>query len=267
MMRVIQTAVIPVLFCITINTGIAQSHKIQKQQVPRITAAQLIQKTRSKNFVFLVDIRPEKEYCKYKIPDSLNIPLAHICLKSFLKSKPVILIHNGFAHRAIEEQACKLNGKGFNIAILQGGLAAWKYKGGKLEGNFFDLKTANRISPKAFFSGKDSENWLIVNTCSESEKNTMTMVPNSVFFLQQRFTAQTPLPLAVILINDNGQNYEKDLKNIPAQYKDRLFFLSGGINAYQTFLKDMSLANRPVAERIKTTDYCEACSRQEHHKK
>ncbi len=245
------------------------------------------QETRQKESLFLVDIRHEKEFSTFKIPGSINVPLPFIKAKSFLKSRPVVLIHRSIAYSRIIPRVHELNRKGFQIKILRGGLAAWRHKGGDIVGDPFSQKELNRITAHTFFMEKDHEEWVLIHTGSNPSKKEKKVFSNMIFaadtkktvpdLVQSIFTAPenlkkrlsipdiTPLT-GIIIFNDTGSNYEAIEEKINPVHGHRVFYLDGGIQAYQALVNFQALANRPQTERTKEVGHCDPCKETAPHK-
>ena len=235
-----------------------------------IPATTLMQKINQAAPVFMVDIRPARAFNRFKIPGSLNVKAPLIKTKAFLKTRPVVLVHQGFAHRELSALAENLNTKGFNVSVLQGGLAAWKHKGGTLVGNPFSFNTVNTISNRAFYAGRTSEDWLIMDIGSRpsKEKTIPAAIPlasgkskNDVSARVSRILASRKLSetASIIIFNESGSNYAGITELFPVHYRHRVFGLTGGSNAYQDLQTIQMLANRPKSERTREVGSCEPC--------
>lgn len=251
-----------------------------------ISATTIMQKLKQKKRIFLVDIRHEAEFNKFKIPGSINIPLAFIKTKPFLKQKPIVIVHKGFGYEEMIKETRTLKENGFDIKILEGGLLAWKHKGGDIVGDPFSQKEINRMPASAFFMEKDHEEWVIINACSKPSETVNTIIPKAVHLpmpqydekagqgvqpvfsdknvLEQNLAVLKNNPMmSVIIFNETGNDYDQLEYNINKAFEHKVFFLEGGIEAYQRFLNFQTLANKPKSERIKETGHCEPCKKKD----
>ena len=231
----------------------------------------LMQKLNQGDHIFLVDIRPAKEFSQFKIPGSLNVKAPLIKTKAFLKTRPIVLIHQGFANREMAAVAKGLNTRDFSVSVLQGGLAAWTHKGGQLVGNPFSFKTVHTISAREFFAGSTREDWVILNLSPQpSDKKA---VPAAIPLAMEKSednvssrigqilsTKQMSDTTSIIIFNESGSDYTEISGRFPVHYRDRVFGLTGGLNAYQDFHNTRMLANRPKSERIRETGDCAPCT-------
>lgn len=235
-----------------------------------ISPATLMQKIKQKEDLFLVDIRHEKQFKTFKIPGSINIQLSFIKTKTFLKLKPIVLIHKSIAYSEMVRNIKELNNKGFNIKILQGGLAAWKHKGGHLAGNPFAQKELNKISARTFFMEKGYDDWVLIDASSKLSKNKIIKkalqapLPEKIPGLIESIFLKSNNPLTgVIIFNQSGEDYSTLETKISQAYGHRIFYLQGGLEEYQKFLNFQMLANKPKSDRIKNSDHCEPCKKKD----
>ncbi|MCP4671588.1 MAG: hypothetical protein GY857_09800 [Desulfobacula sp.] len=241
-----------------------------------ISATTIMQKIKQKNSIFLVDIRHKTQFSKFKIPGSINIPLFFIKTRQFLKTKPIALIYKGFGYYEIENEIKNLNKKGFDIKILQGGLAAWKHKGGSIVGDPFSQKELNRMPVKDFFMEKEYEERIIINACTKPSEKIKKLIPKAIHiptlknnlttndFIKKSLSIQKNNPLTtVIIFNETGQDYSTLEKDINKTFEHKVFYLKGGIKAYQSFMDNQKLANRPKSQRTREVGHCEPCKKKD----
>ncbi len=232
----------------------------------------LMQQIRQSQAVFMVDTRLQNEFTQFKIPGSLNIPAALIKTKAFLKTRPVVLIDKGVAHTDLLFLAKALNTKGFTVSVLEGGLAAWRQKGGALVGNPFSIRQMNEINARTLFAGQAKEEWLIMDFSVNPLKP--HPVPKAVTIKspgpdgkQQNFVQsflnshEITGTSAIIIFNETGQDYDALKQQFPAPVRHKVFTLSGGLAAYGKFLTSHRLATRSKIQRTKTAGECEPCSK------
>ncbi|NJL60103.1 MAG: rhodanese-like domain-containing protein [Desulfobacteraceae bacterium] len=130
--------------------------------------------------IILIDTRNKTEFEKFRIPDSINVPLFALKTKDFLKPKSLILINEGY-HQAQLRKTCKeLNSAGFRASFIYGGLNAWKENGGQIEGDPFAQKELDKITPLDFFAEKDGENRIVIDVSSSENKNIRSLLPGSL---------------------------------------------------------------------------------------
>lgn len=256
-----------------------------------------MQKLEQKEKIFLVDVRNDKDFNKFKIPNSINIPLSFIKTKPFLKSHSVVLVHEGHSYTELEKETETLNQNGFDIKILEGGLWAWKHKGGAIVGDPFSQQDLNKISARAFFQEKDYDNWVVIDASSAPSGKTEKLLPKAIrlsgsenspkvnelvrsLFLDWKKlkkyqkglkipkgidlvkAAKTNPLLFVVVTTETGSEYAALENEIDKACRDRVFYLAGGLEAYEEFLNFKLLANRPRNERVKTTEGCDECEKE-----
>lgn len=83
----------------------------------------------------IVDIRPQADFGKVRIPGSINLSQSELLTTAALKSRPLLVVDKGFLRTELAQLCAKAQGKGFrNFRILLGGVAAWHGAGKPLEG-------------------------------------------------------------------------------------------------------------------------------------
>ena len=226
---------------------------------------------KQKQKLTLVDFRRPEEFARLNIPGSINISLHAIKTKSFLKSTPIIIVNAGYDYRQLEQEVRQLTNRGFKASILDGGLPAWKRKGGRLTGNIFALQDMKNISPKVFFRQKDYENTLVVEISPHRSEASRQLLPyarhlpivddadGSMPALRQ-FTSKYKNKsfFSVLIFNASGMQYAEAEKILNCMGLNA-FYLQGGFAAYQKYLEDLQLSWKPRGSRIKTASSCTPC--------
>jgi len=217
--------------------------------------------------IVLIDIRSEEAFAKFRIPASIHIPLYAVKTKEFLKDKPLILISEGYPDSDLEQGCRDLRAVGFKRAfILNGGLNDWKEKNGPLEGDVFSRQQVNKVPPGAFYKEKDSMYWLVIDI---SRPATEPVIPRAVrlpfegnreAFVPglKRVIEENPGPSsrAVLICDEKGQDYSNVESLIRKGKMRRVFYLSGGLEAYKAFLQLREQATRSTKE---VTGKCPTC--------
>lgn len=247
-----------------------------------ISPVTLMQQQARNTTLFLVDIRPAKEFAQFKIPGSINLPLSFIKTKRFLKTRPVILIHKGYEYRELHREAKTLNQKGYAVKILAGGLMAWRHKQGKIVGKPFGLKTLNRMPVNHFFREKDNDQWVLLNACRDAARDPSAPFPkaiavkdskeigtliDTIFTNPEKLGSVPAIPkanpmLSVIVFDNTGSTYKELESLIGETFYDRVFYLEGGVAAYDTFARNRLLARQPKSLRTKSVGKCPSCKKQ-----
>lgn len=239
-----------------------------------ISAKTLLSELSEEHDIVMVDVRSEKEFEECNIPDSINIPLYSVKVKSFLKNKKLVLINNGFNLVSLKEAGEELNRKGYSIRILYGGLLAWRNAGGKLSGDPLSIKNIDLVNAEDMFMeiNGDNENLLLMNLVFPSEETSQIENQNIIsvpvrdskdilIMFNDLLKKKKATPyLSVLIANRDGNQYEK-VAHILKGYKDKnIFYLKDGIESYHTFLgKQVMMKNRSKVSSIKQ-DECSSCS-------
>ena len=288
---------LPILSIFILSNPLDASATKTRNASLSIAPTTLMQNLSQSGHIFLVDVRNQSDFNKFKIPGSINIPLSFIKTKAFLKSHPVVLIHEGHTYTEIEKEADALNQGGFDIKILEGGLWAWKHKGGDIVGDPFSQRDLNKMSARDFFQEKEYGNLIVIDASSTPSEKVERSLPKairlsdsedrpdvnelvtSIFIDRKKLkkyqkglkipegvdlvkAAKTDPLLSVVIITETGTDYAAIEDEIDEACRDRVFFLEGGLEGYEKFLKFKLLANRPRNDRIKTTEGCEECEKE-----
>jgi rhodanese-related sulfurtransferase len=232
-----------------------------------ISMESILSTLKKKQDIFLIDVRGDEAFEKFRIPGSIRIPLYAVKTKEFLKDKPLILISEGYPDSALEQGCSDLRDMGFKrVFILNGGLNYWKEKNGPLEGDAFSLQEVNKVPPSVFYKEKGSMYWLVIDI---SQPGAESVIPRAVrlpcagnreAFVPElkRVIEENPGPSsrALLICDEKGQGYSSVEPLIRKGKIKRVFYLSGGLEAYKVFLHLKEEASRSAKEVIRKCPTC-----------
>lgn len=243
-----------------------------------VSVEKVLRKHRN-DWIFLVDVRPENAYEAVRIPGSLNIPLHAVKTRPFLKTKPIVLVNDGYANLLLETECRRLKKKGFTAAFLKGGLNAWQYKKGPLEGDLLAARAFSTVSARTYYQEKATKNTIVIDISTVQGDTTRTLMPGAIHLPAIGRLAKQPIktvsarnltaavsdlkkmPSDTLLItNRDGEGYAGVEKIIEAADLGPVFYLEGGLQVYRRFLDHLALSRQPVEKRIKKINECEPCS-------
>jgi len=213
-----------------------------------ISMESVLQRLKPKEELLLIDVRGAKEFEKFRIPGSVNIPLFTLKTKTFLKSKPLVLINEGHRYKQLMDECAVLTDSGFTASILNGGLYQWRRKGGPIEGDVFVQRELNKISSQAFLAGKGNENWIVVDVSESGNPRAdhqnirrihIPFADNPKEFISKlKFAIKDHTEkdfASVLLCDQNGKIYEEIERHIQAAGIPNVLYLEGGLEGYKTF--------------------------------
>ncbi len=132
--------------------------------IPPFEASQAYQQGK----LLIIDVRDPKEYAKFRIPDSINLPVNSIQHKSIFKKKRLLLINNGKHYKALEAAAQLLLEKGFvSVKILDGGIKTWKDTIRLMDGQAGLTSNLKYLGVREFLPESQHGPWLIVDVGDE----------------------------------------------------------------------------------------------------
>lgn len=238
-----------------------------------ISAESVLRKLNKKEKIVLIDVRNREEFEKFRIPGSINIPLFAIKTKTFLKHKPLVLINEGYHYSPLERECKRLNDSGFTaVWVLNGGLNAWREKGATVNGDVFAQKELNRMPSQVFFEEKNDESWIVIDVSKSKNQEALYLIPQAIAipFIDNtgKFVSsikkvmerheKTPF-LCFLILNENGEQYEKIEKLIEEAGLRNVFYLKEGLMGYKGFLKRQTLMWQPKEHSRKTLKKCPSC--------
>ena len=238
-----------------------------------ISVESVLRKLKKKEKIVLVDVRNCEEFEKFRIPGSINIPLFAIKTKTFLKHKSLVLINNGYHYSPLEQECKRLKDSGFTaVWILNGGLNAWREKGSTLNGDIFAQKELNKVPPQIFFEEKNDESWVVIDISRSESSESRYLLPQAISIpfandagdfvssIKRVMEKHENTPfLCFLILNENGEQYEKIEKLIEEAKLRNIFYLKEGLIGYKGFLKRQTLMWQPKDHSRKTLKKCPNC--------
>ena len=205
-------------------------------------------------------MRNSQAFQRYHIPGSLNVLPHALKTKTFLKSKHLILLNQGHSYHQLEELALSLKSAGFRqISILEGGLNQWIKQIGSLPGDLLAQRDIQEMTPAQFWPEHDYEHWLVVNL-SPTQSTQQQLSPSvinlsfsdqSKTFIEQLTSAitkrtQTGISPYILITSGQGEGYPKVQASLRQHEWPPIFYLRGGIQAYQQFIGQQIAINTYV---------------------
>ena len=291
MLYIAKTAVliplVSLLFGLQAQVGFSGTHRAQALRNPSelstaeskahnpaftISAESVLQKLTERQEVYLIDVRGLAAFQKFRIPGSMHMSLFAIKTKGFLKAKPVVLVNEGYPRTPLERECEHLRRLGFRAWILHGGLNYWREKGALLEGDVFAQPKLNRVSPAALFVEKDYRDNLVIDASVSKHLITHPLIPQAISLPfdsnGQRFAEALKATLvklrhsrfsSLMICNQKGEHYDRIEKLLENNGIKNVFFLEGGLDAYQEFLELQRFATNARHRSQTTLKKCPSC--------
>ncbi len=202
--------------------------------------------------VVLIDVRPQKDYERYHLRGSLNIPAYSIKTKSFLKSEPLVLIGDGVSVASLLSVCGSLKLSGFSrVTVFGAGVHAWREL--MTDNSGFRLKQdARKLTPKQFVSVKNEHQWLIVSLDKNIDDvkkefgrfRIITYSEGDAVFarkLDQIFASRNPVgDRRLLFVSRDGARYAGIDAGLFKTYSNSMYYLEGGLEAYRKYVKTRS---------------------------
>ena len=226
----------------------------QRASACLLPARQAIQQA-GKSELLLVDVRPLREYERYRIAGSLNMPLTFVKTKPFLKNRPFALVNEGRDSAQLEAACQELRAQGFARAtVLQGGLSAWRRAKGALDGDALAQRELTRMHHAEFADEGNYADWVVVSIASAPPKDVQALFPQAVSVPAtdeaDKLVAAVKSAVArrtrkgaepkVLVVDDDGTRYDRIEAAMTAALAQNVFFLDGGVNGYRKFWSEQA---------------------------
>lgn len=237
----------------------------------RIAVSEVMAARELNREIILVDVRRPEEFEKFRVPGALNIPLHLVKTKSFLKSKPVVLLNEGYGYVQLEEEQKRLTRLGFKqVSILEGGLNAWQQAAAPLEGDPFAIRKLAEISPKSYFLDRNFTHWLAIDASPSPNPERPLYIPEAVSIpysgndaaflgeIRRRTAGFGNMVPHLLVFDDSGERSEAILRLAKEAHAGNFYYLQGGLPAYKLFLQQQVLMRHP-RKMQSGSEVCQNC--------
>jgi rhodanese-related sulfurtransferase len=239
-------------------------------------APTLIARVKSGANILLIDVRPAADYQGLHIPGAMNIPLHFIKTKAYLKSSPFVLVDKGLDYHRLAPICRQLRKMGFHARILEGGMSAWAARGGPMVGEPVRQMDYSRISPVDFFQEKDYARRIVCDVSAKRSPASRRLMPYAVHLplsgnakkqaarLEKFKTAYASAAEETLLVVDrDGHGYRNVKRAFAHAGFKNVFYLSGGVKAYQNYLEGVAQSWQPLKKRRLRLNRCGSCGEKE----
>jgi len=241
-----------------------------------VSAKSLIKKVQNNEKITLIDVRNQAEFEALHIKGAMNIPLYFIKNKPHLKDAPMVLVDQGLAFSRLSSVCRDLRKKGFDVRILDGGMAAWCSHKGPMVGELIEQINFHQVSSADFFFEKNFDQRIIVDVSAERLPDMEQLMPFAVHLPLVGSPKDWITPLkkfkaghikndftSIIVVNKDGEKYERFHSAFDRAGFKNVFFLEGGIDAYKSYLEGLALSWQPREKRMVSLNKCKSCQENE----
>jgi rhodanese-related sulfurtransferase len=221
--------------------------------------------------LILIDVRSRKAFDRCHIPGTLNIALHAIKTKPYLKTKPLVLVNNGYVVGPLAAACNHLNRNGYRASIMTGGLPAWSAKGGRLNGDLFARRDLNHISPQRFHQENTYGHHIRIDASDRHDPQSRNLIPaaqhlallageQGIDRLKSLMEKETAGPFTTLVVfTATGKENQRIQRRLAEAGIGQAFFLHGGWQAYKRHVDRLVLARRPKHERRVRSPGCPTC--------
>jgi rhodanese-related sulfurtransferase len=240
--------------------------------VPIYSVTEAIAMKKQEPRTIYVDTRREKEFLAAHIPSSVNIPLHFVKAKAYLKGMKTILINQGYNLEQLRREGGILQQRGFEVAILAGGIAAWHQQGQPFESESFTEQDFSLISGTELMQKNSSSFFkllLDISVVDQQGAEKQSVFPGTV--LRHPVSSKEDVARlldvvedhsldernSILILEENG-DYSQ-LESLTKRCKPTVFFLKGGLQEYQRQLERQRAMLQPREKRLKKVGGCSSC--------
>lgn len=241
-----------------------------------VSAKELIKSVQNKEKIIFIDVRQATEFEALHIKGAMNIPPYFIKNKPYLKRLPMVLVDQGLAFHRLSPYCRKLKEKGFNVRILDGGMAAWSSHNGPMVGELVNQMNYHQILAADFFFEKNFNQRIILDVSAKRLPEMKQLLPFAVhrpltgspkdWIVRLKEFKAAHLKndsTGIIVVNGDGRKYNRLYKAFDQAGFKNIFFLDGGVEAYKNYLKSLTLSWQPREKRIVSLNKCKSCRESE----
>lgn len=216
----------------------------------------------------LIDVRPQKEFERFHLRNSLNIPIHVLKTKPFLKNRNVVLI-NARHHYLLVATAIALQQFGFsNTKVLQGGLLGWKKQGGDLEGDYFSYQYLDELPTREYQLLKHEGSWQIFVLTNQRATDTSVFgtiaqihitsdVDVIIKSIEQPNENSIITDYDILIVTEDGRGYQNIRRLLEGSKAPMVYYLQGGVKGYEKYIQEQATLNKPQGEKH---PLCGTCS-------
>jgi rhodanese-related sulfurtransferase len=237
-----------------------------------VYAEALIKGIHTKEKVTFIDVRQPAEFKALHIKGAINIPPYFIKKKPYLKRLPIVLVDQGLAFHRLSPYCRELKEKGFNVRILDGGMAAWSSYNGPMVGEPVNQMNYHYISAADVFFEKNFDQRIVLDVSAKRFSDMERLMPFAVHLpltgspkdwivrLNKLKAIRIKHNFAGIIVVDKDVRKYNRLHDAFNQtgFKN-VFFLKGGVDAYKDYLKGLTLLRQPYKKRTVGLNKCKNC--------
>lgn len=192
----------------------------------------------------VVDVQDTQNFKKTNIPNSINFPRHIVKTKSFLKTRHLLVVGEGFNDEQLFGTCLELIDHGFqHVSILEGGVQRWLRLLGSTKS--VDAKTALPvIQPRDVYTALEENDWKVVVLDINKEIELLNLFPNREVMGVGQFQNEYRLSGGVgkyLFVSKDGAGYSYAKKLLKSNDGANSFWLDGGGQEFNRFLQNREI--------------------------
>lgn len=232
----------------------------------------LLERQRQGRTPLVIDTRPARAYQHYRIPGSLNLPAYRIKTVAQLKTRPLLLVNEGYRYRELESTCLQLTQQGFqDVSILYGGLHAWRTRIAALQGDSLQQDALQTLPVQDFLELQGNPTTLIVSLANIAKPVPSNGPPHVILDpaandQQWREHLRTALhntrrpaaEVSAVIVAEPGRPHETIAQLLTELGVAGTFTLAGGWPAYDSYLTHHTAMLERLAQQPRRSVKCAA---------
>lgn len=203
----------------------------------------------------VVDTREPAAWRAGHIPGALSIEPRRIRVERRLRSRPVLLVDDGWGSLVLEDTCRALRAQGWSsVHILEGGMARWLREQRTVEGDGSTGPRPTTLTAAEYLSVRHVNGWLVLYTGTADERQPALM-PEAVRVLPDPSTLSDD-PRRILVVSRDGKSAGQVQPAVPVSWP--VFVLEDGLDGLEQQLALMAGMKREGTRQ--TSDSPEGCA-------
>lgn len=191
----------------------------------------------------VIDVRPGNDFDRFHIDGAMNVSVAELARKDYLKKAPVILVGDGRQDMRLYAGCGYLKGKGFeNVFVMQGGMMSWISDRAPVVGQPVSMSSVRQLSASDLSRQVASEKSLYVFQVEEvrlgrhfTDSSRLNLIRNETLLsaVEHRIKRNGEPYLSVFLVGHDAADLHAKAEVIQKELGVPAFVYVDGVAVYE----------------------------------